>query len=114
MTVINLGYVGYPRSGEMVTTPQYLLSPAMIPSSGIGKSDVTRAGYDQWKQSQGLAGITVGKTTVSNTQIGVTIAGAIAGYFAGKQYLGKSDYSAYITALVGALVAYWLGNKYLK
>ena len=114
MTVINLGYVGYPRSGEIVTTPQYLLTPTVVPNEMIGKSDVTRSGYNQWKQSQGLAGITVGKTTVSNTQIGITLVGAIAGYFAGKRYLGKSDYSAYITALVGALIAYWLGNKYLK
>ena len=61
MSVIQLSNIGYPRSQETVTTPHH---PAML-----GESSTTRAGYDQWKQQHGIAGLTIGNKTFSNTQL---------------------------------------------
>jgi len=120
MTVIHLGNTGFPRGQEIVTTPQYLLGsserdpvhtsyPVFTTSTGIGESETTRAAYSQWKQQHGIAGLTIGNTAVSNTQIIATLIGGAAGLYLGGKYLNK-NYS-YLTAVAGALVAYFISKK---
>ena len=124
MTVIHLGSTGFPRGQEIVSTPEILIGssnrdpihtefPVYTTSRGIGESDTSRAAYSSWKQQYGIAGLTVGNTQLSNTQIGITLAGAIAGFFAGQKYLGGRGYGA-ISAIIGALIAYYISTKYVK
>ena len=101
MTVIQLSNIGYPRSQETVTIPQH---PAML-----GESSTTRAGYDQWKQQHGIAGLSI-SPPISGTQIGIAIAGAILGYYAGKKLFKTNEYG-YVMAIVVALATYWFSRK---
>ena len=120
MTVINLGNtdgMGYPRGQEIVSTPEVLIGSSNkdvihtdfpLYKTGLGESDVTRAAYAQWKQEHGIAGLTIGNTTLSNTQIIVTLAGAAAGFYLGKRYLKQQPMLA---ALIGAVLAYFASKR---
>jgi len=122
MTVIQLGNVGFPRGEEIVTTPQILLQSSyrdrahtnypLYTVPNIGDNSADRASYDTWKKEHGIAGLTIGNTTISNTQIVVTLVGAIIGYLAGKKFL--TDNKAYMTSLIGGILAFLIVKNYKK